>query len=72
MKSENKLQRMSVYFPLDLLEQVRESARMHKRSFNKQVLWLVEQALRQEQKGQSRRDEQEEDAHLPVRTTASC
>jgi hypothetical protein len=59
MKSETKVQRMSVYFPLDLLEQVRESARRQKRSFNKQVLWLVEQALRHEQKGPSRRDEQE-------------
>jgi len=36
---------MSVYFPLHLLERVRKSATQHKRSFNKEVLWLVEQSL---------------------------
>ncbi len=47
MSTENKeaQQKMSIYFPLDLLARVRASARHHKRSFNKEVLWLVEQAL---------------------------
>jgi len=40
-----ELQKMSVYFPLVLLERVRESARIHRRSFNQEVLWLLEQSL---------------------------
>jgi hypothetical protein len=38
-------QKMSIYFPLALLEQVRRSAKQHKRSFNQEVLWMVEQML---------------------------
>ena len=38
-------QKMSIYFPLELLVRVRASAQHHKRSFNKEVVWLVEQAL---------------------------
>jgi len=45
-----KQQKMSVYFPLDLLERVRQSAKEHKRSFNMEALWLIEQGLKQEQK----------------------
>lgn len=49
MSTENKekQQKMSIYFPLDLLMRVRQAAAGHKRSFNKEVLWLVEQALEQ-------------------------
>lgn len=48
MSTENKekQQKMSIYFPLDLLTRVRQAAALHKRSFNKEVLWLVEQALK--------------------------
>ncbi|HEY7122945.1 MAG TPA: Arc family DNA-binding protein [Ktedonobacterales bacterium] len=48
MEQERKIQRMSVYFPLDLLEQVRTHADAERRSFNKDVLWLLERALREE------------------------
>ncbi len=53
VSTENKAaqQKMSIYFPLDLLARVRQEAQRHKRSFNKEVLWLVEQALEQAQKG---------------------
>jgi len=44
------LQKMSVYFPPELLERVRRAAQKHKRSFNKETLWLIEQALEQEKK----------------------
>ncbi len=46
------IQKMSVYFPLVLLERVRESAKLHRRSFNQEVLWLIEQSLdwKEEQK----------------------
>ncbi len=52
MSTENKeaQQKMSIYFPLDLLARVRKAAQQHKRSFNKEVLWLVEQALEHAQK----------------------
>ena len=49
MDMEEQLQKMSVYFPLELLERVRESAKKHKRSFNKEALWLIEQGLKKEQ-----------------------
>ena len=54
MSTENKetQQKMSIYFPLDLLERVREIAQRQKRSFNKEVLWLVEQGLERQEKGQ--------------------
>ncbi len=54
MSTENKetQQKMSIYFPLDLLERVRQAAQRQKRSFNKEVLWLVEQGLERQEKGQ--------------------
>ncbi len=45
VNADETIQRMTVYFPSSLLEKVYESATLHKRSFNKQVLWLVEQQL---------------------------
>lgn len=48
MEQQIKPQRMSVYFPPDLLERVRQHAKHEKRSFNKDVLWLVERALEAE------------------------
>ena len=48
MEQERKLQRMSIYFPPELLERVRAHADAQRRSFNKDVLWLVEQALAEE------------------------
>jgi len=49
------VQKMSVYFPLTLLERVRESARLHRRSFNQEVLWLIEESLKR--KGEQKHDE---------------
>jgi hypothetical protein len=49
MEQERRIQRMSVYFPLDLLERVRAHADKERRSFNKDVLWLIEHALREEE-----------------------
>ena len=48
MEQELKPQKMSVYFPPDLLERVRQHARNEKRSFNKDVLWLLERAMETE------------------------
>ncbi|HEY7125126.1 MAG TPA: hypothetical protein VH540_14325 [Ktedonobacterales bacterium] len=49
MEPERKIQRMSVYFQLDLLKRVRAHADAEWRSFNKDVLWLLERALREEE-----------------------
>jgi hypothetical protein len=61
MSTENKEthQKMSIYFSLDLLERVRQSARANKRSFNKEVQWLVEQGLEQQEKGRRLHREEE-------------
>jgi hypothetical protein len=51
MKRTNEqvqIQRETIYFPADLLTQLRESAKKHKRSLNKETLWLVEQGLHQQ------------------------
>lgn len=48
MEQKTKLQKMSVYFPPDVLERVRQHATQEKRSFNKDVLWLLERALEAE------------------------
>ncbi len=47
---DKERQKMSVYFPLELLKRVRQSAKEHKRSFNMEALWLIEQGLEREQK----------------------
>lgn len=52
MSTEDKdtQQKMSIYFPLDLLRRVRESAKRNKRSFNKEAQWLIERGLASPQK----------------------
>jgi len=47
---DKQYQKMSVYFPFELLERVRQSAKEHRRSFNQEALWLMEQSL-ERQKG---------------------
>jgi hypothetical protein len=56
MSTENRetQQKMSIYFPLDLLARVRKAAQQHKRSVNKEVLWLVEQSLERQEKGEQK------------------
>jgi hypothetical protein len=38
-------QKMSIYFPPELLESVRKQAQEDKRSFNAEVLWILQQFL---------------------------
>ena len=60
MKQESKdIQKMSVYFPIVLLERVRESAKLHRRSFNQETLWLIEKGV--EQKGEQKDADQQKD-----------
>lgn len=42
---KQKTQRMSIYFPPDLLELVRQSAVVHHRSFNQEVLHILSSEL---------------------------
>ena len=45
MKQYKDVKRMSIYFPPDLLTKVEQSAMLHRRSFNQQVLWHVEHSI---------------------------
>ena len=39
------VKRASLYIPLALATKMQESAKKHRRSFNQEILWLVEQSL---------------------------
>lgn len=45
---EKDIQRTTVYFPPELLTRVKTSAKTHRRSFNQEALWLMEQSLDQQ------------------------
>ncbi len=47
-KKQHKEQRISIRFPWDVLEAIRQRARAHERSFNGEVIWLLRLALAQE------------------------
>lgn len=41
---------LSIRFPLDLFDWISQQAKENKRSFNAQVIWLLEHLYQQEQK----------------------
>jgi hypothetical protein len=45
MTSQNTIKRMSLYIPSELADKVLQSAKIHRRSFNQEMLWLAEQGL---------------------------
>jgi hypothetical protein len=47
--TKQQIQKMSIYFPLDVLEAVRKKAQEDKRSFNAEVLWIIQQYLEQQE-----------------------
>ena len=47
--TKQQIQKMSIYFPLDVLEAVRDAAKKDKRSFNAEVLWIIQQYLEQQE-----------------------
>ena len=47
--TKQQIQKMSIYFPLDVLEAVRDAAKEDKRSFNAEVLWIIQQYLEQQE-----------------------
>jgi len=48
MEKNKKEQRISIRFPLDLLEAIRKRAKEHERSFNREVIWMLRALLKQE------------------------
>jgi hypothetical protein len=40
----------TVYLPLDIWEQVRQSAKEHRRSFNSELVWALQQYLEQQKR----------------------
>jgi len=50
MKSQNTIKRMSLYIPLELVAKVQQSAKIHRRSFNQEMLWLAEEAMESNRK----------------------
>jgi hypothetical protein len=48
--TKQQTQKMSIYFPLELLEAVRKAAQEEKRSFNAEVLWILQQHLEKHKK----------------------
>lgn len=60
-QTTNKTQRMSIYFPLDLYQQVRKSAKEHRRSFNQEVLFAIGYFLAAQRK-------EENNNHVPTPT----
>lgn len=50
MEKKNKEQRISIRFPLDLLEAIRKRAKEHERSFNGEVIWMLRILLKQDKK----------------------
>ncbi len=46
--------RISIRFPLDVLQALRESAKRHERSFNGEVIWALRYYLEAQKGGKSR------------------
>lgn len=45
MKHTELIKRTSLYIPLELVGKIQQSAMIHRRSFNQEMLWLAEQGL---------------------------
>jgi hypothetical protein len=50
MMIQENVKRTSLYIPLELATQVKQSAKLHRRSFNQEILWLAEQGLSGQEK----------------------
>ena len=48
MEKKSKEQRISIRFPVDLLEAIRKRAKEHERSFNGEVIWMLRTLLTRE------------------------
>ncbi len=45
MKQHENIKRMSLYIPLELADKIQQSAKIHRRSFNQELLWLAENSI---------------------------
>jgi len=45
METHETIKRTSVYIPLELADKVQQSAKIHRRSFNQELLWLAENSI---------------------------
>jgi hypothetical protein len=50
MNKQPTEKRISIRFPIDLLEAIRKQAKANERSFNGEVIWLLRKAIEQELK----------------------
>ncbi len=50
MKDKSSEQKLTIRFPLDVLEAIRQLARAHDRSFNGEVVWALREYARRHAK----------------------
>jgi hypothetical protein len=50
MKDQSSEQKLTIRFPLDVLEAIRQLARAHDRSFNGEVVWALREYARRHAK----------------------
>jgi hypothetical protein len=53
---EKQKQKISILFPVDVLKDIREQAKLDERSFNGEVIWILRDYIRQ-RKGEQKHDE---------------
>jgi len=46
MEKRATVKKTTVYLPIELDAQIRQSATQERRSYNSQIIWLLEQALK--------------------------
>jgi hypothetical protein len=54
MEKHQEEKRISIRFPLDVLDTIRQFARAHDRSFNGEVIWALREYVRRHAKEQQR------------------
>jgi len=50
-------QKISAILPIEMVNQLKEEAKKHQRSFNGELVWALQQYLEQQEKGEHSRDE---------------
>jgi hypothetical protein len=53
MKDKQPEQKITIRFPLDVLEAIRQLARVHDRSFNGEVIWALREYAKRHAKEQA-------------------
>jgi len=50
-------QKISAILPIEMVNQLKEEAKKHQRSFNGELVWALQQYLEQQRRGEQRHDE---------------